>query len=363
MVKFLNLAKLYEEVREDVLPEILEVLDKTQYVLGDKVAAFEKDFAEYCQTEQCVGVSNGTAALHVAMQSCGIGPGDEVITTPMSFMATTSSILMCGATPVYVDIDPKTWNLDPAGIEKAITPKTKAILPVHLYGQMANMESICRIAQKHNLLVIEDAAQAHGATWKGRKAGSWGDMACFSFYPGKNLGAFGEAGGIVSCNELLAARARSLRDWGQEGKYNHVLPGGNARMEGIQGAVLGVKLKHLERWTARRRDIAAMYLNELSGVSRIVLPTVAPEANPVWHIFAVQTEDRLTLQEELKDKGIDASIHYPQAIHELGCYKDLPFAQVSMPVSEHHARHELSLPMCPMLTDEEVMIVVRRLKA
>jgi len=357
MVPFLNLKAQFASIRAEILAEVTEVLESSQFVLGPKVAAFEEAFAAYCNVSYAVGTNSGTSALHLALVAAGIGPGDEVITTPMTFMATTAAILYAGATPVFVDIDQESCNIDPSRIEDAITPRTKAILPVHLYGQMADMPRICAIAEKNNILLIEDAAQAHGAEWNGKRAGSWGIMACFSFYPGKNLGAYGEGGAVVTSNEVLAARLRSLRNWGQEGQYNHVLPGYNARMEGLQGAVLGVKLRHLEKWTERRRSIATMYDAELSGTPGFTLPVQSQYARHVYHIYAVRTPDRTSLQKRLADRGIGTGIHYPQAVHQLTCYKDMPFVQGSWPNAEQCAAEVLSLPMCPMMTDMQVQEV------
>jgi dTDP-4-amino-4,6-dideoxygalactose transaminase len=357
MVPFLNLKVLFATIHAEILAEVTEVLESAQYVLGPKVAAFEKAFAAYCGVRHTVGTNSGTSALHMALVAADIRPGDEVITTPMTFMATTAAILYAGAMPVFVDIDPESSNMDPAKIEAAITPRTKAIMPVHLYGHMADMPRICAIAEKHGLLVIEDAAQAHGAEWNGKRAGSWGHMACFSFYPGKNLGACGEAGAVVTSDDALAERLATHRDWGQKGRYNHVLAGFNARMEGIQGAVLGVKLRHLEGWTEQRRHIAAMYAEKLTGIPGLLLPQKAPEARHVYHIYAVRVADRLGLQVRLTEKGIGTGIHYPQAVHQLACYKDMPFTKGSWPHAEQCAAEVLSLPMCPMMTDAQVLEV------
>ena len=357
MIPVLNLKAQFASIQAEILSEVTEVLESGQYVLGPKVMAFEEAFAAFCGVRHAVGTNSGTSALHLALVAAGIGPGDEVITTPMTFMATTAAILYSGATPVFVDIDPESCNMDPAKIEAAVTPRTKAILPVHLYGQMADMPRICAVADKYGLLVIEDAAQAHGAEWNGQRAGSWGRMACFSFYPGKNLGACGEAGAVVTSDDALAARLRSMRDWGQEGRYNHVLPGFNARMDAIQGAVLGVKLRYLDGWTARRRQVAAIYTEKLAGLPGFRLPQEAREARHVYHIYAVRVADRLGLQQRLTEKEIGSGIHYPQAVHQLACYKDMPFAKGNWPYAEQCAAETLSLPMCPMLTDEEVLEV------
>ena len=361
-VPFLNLSAQFASIREEILPAITETMENSQFILGPRVKAFEDAFASYCGAKHAIGMNNGTSALHLALLAAGISQGDEVITTPMTFVATTAAILYAGATPVFVDIDPESRNLNPAKIEAAITSRTKAILPVHLYGQMADMSSICAIAKKHGLVVIEDAAQAHGAEWNGKRAGSWGDMACFSFYPGKNLGACGEGGAVVTSDEKLAGRLQCLRNWGQEGRYNHVLHGFNARLEGVQGAALEVKLRHLEKWTERRRQVAAIYAEKLAGISGLSLPKELSEARHVYHIYAVRVNDRLDLQRRLAEKGIETAIHYPQAVHQLVCYKDKPFAKGSLPFAEQCAAEVLSLPMCPMLTDEQVMEVCTCIK-
>jgi len=362
MIPFLNLNAQFNSIRDELLSAATEALESTKYILGPKVKAFEDAFASYCGVSHAIGMNSGTSALHLALVAADIGPGDEVITTPMTFMATTAAILYAGATPVFADIESESRNIDPAKIEAAITPHTKAILPVHLYGQMANMPRICEIAKKHGLIVIEDAAQSHGAEWNGKRAGSWGLMACFSFYPGKNLGACGEAGAVVTSDDVLAGRLRTLRDWGQEGRYNHVLPGFNARMDAVQGAILEVKLRHLERWNERRRQVAAIYSEKFADMPGIRLPQVAKEARHVYHIYAVRVADRLGLQRRLTGKGIGTGIHYPQAVHQLACYKDKPFANGSYPNAEQCAAETLSLPMCPMLTDSEVLEVCKCIK-
>lgn len=356
-IKFLDLQTLHQSLRQELLTEIGDVIDTGQFILGPKVQAFEHDFAAYCGTTHAVGLNNGTSALHMALLAANIGPGDEVITTPMTFVATVAAILYAGATPVFADISPDTFTLDPQAIEARITPRTRAIMPVHLYGQLADMPAILGIARKHGLRVIEDAAQAHGAKLDGRVAGSWGDIACFSFYPGKNLGACGEAGAAVTADDALAQAMRKLRDWGQDGKYNHVVHGFNTRMEGIQGAVLRVKLRHLEAWTEARRRVAAVYNERLGQVSGLALPKEAKGARHVYHVYALQVADRDGLQKRLAEAGVPTGIHYPQPVHQLACYRDQPFAQGSFPVAEALAAHELSLPMCPTMTDEQAHAV------
>lgn len=356
-LKFLDLPGLHRDLRAELLGEIADVIDTGQFVLGPKVDTFEQNFAAYCGSTHAIGFNNGTSALHLALLAAGIGPGGEVITTPMTFVATVSAILYTGATPVFADIDPVSYTLDPTKLEALVTPNTRAILPVHLYGQMAQMPAILEVARRHDLRVIEDAAQAHGAQHAGRAAGAWGDLACFSFYPGKNLGACGEAGAATTRDAALARTLRQLRDWGQDGKYNHVRQGFNARMEGIQGAVLNVKLRHLPRWTEARRRVAAIYAERLSDLPDVVLPREAPDSRHVYHIYAIQVADRNALQRRLLEAGVPTAVHYPQPVHQLACYRGQAFAEGHYPVAEALARRELSLPMCPTMSDEQAHFV------
>lgn len=365
MIPFVDLKSQYVSIKDEVNAAIQGVLDSCQFTLGSEVAAFEKEFATYCQTEHGVAVNTGTSALHLALLAAGVGPGDEVITVPFTFVATVSAIDYCGARPVFVDIDPKSFTMDVTAIERAITPKTKAILPVHLYGQPADMAPIVEIARKHKLIVIEDAAQAHGAEYKGRRAGSLGHMGCFSFYPGKNLGAYGEGGMVVTDNPDYTRTIRMLRDWGAERKYEHVLKGYNFRMEGIQGAVLRVKLRHLEAWTEARRAAAARYDSLLAG-SGVPTPTAMPYARHVYHIYAIRTRDRQVWQKTLNEQGIQTGIHYPFPIHLLPAFSDLGYRRGQFPHAEQAASEVLSLPMFPELTSAQVEAVsqaVRNLAA
>lgn len=352
-VDFLNLNLLHAPLKEEFLSAFSEIIDKGCFISGPKVEEFEEDFARYCGVPHAVGLNSGTTALHMALNALGIGQGDEVIVPAMSFIASAEAVRYSGATPLFADIDPAFLTLDPAKVEAAITPRTKAIMPVHLYGQMADMPAICAIAEKHGLKVIEDAAQAHGAELQGKGPGQWGDVACFSFYPGKNLGALGEGGAVVTRDASLADTVKSLRDWGQSGKYNHVLHGFNARMDGFQGAALRIKLKHLETWTEQRRKLAAVYRQELADTEGIVLPEERPQSRHVYHVFAVQVEDRLGLQERLGERQIGSGIHYPQSIPSLACYRTSGF-EAGFPVAEALAKNELSLPMCPTLTEEKI---------
>jgi dTDP-4-amino-4,6-dideoxygalactose transaminase len=320
------------------------------------VAAFEDEFSAYCHARYGIGVNTGTSALHLALLAAGIGPNDEVITVPFTFVATVAAIYYTGAKPVFVDIDPRTFTIDVKAIESAITERTKAILPVHLYGQPADMDPILDIAKRHGLVVIEDAAQAHGAEYKGRRVGSMGDMGCFSFYPGKNLGAYGEGGMVVTNNDEYTRTIRMLRDWGAEQKYQHVLKGYNFRLEGIQGAVLRVKLRHLEKWTEARRSAAAYY-NELLFDSGVRTPEAMSYARHVYHIYAIRTRQRSHWQQVLQDQGIQTGIHYPIPVHLLPAYADLGYVKGDFPHSEQAADQVLSLPMFPELSRVQCEVV------
>ena len=329
--------------------------------LGPEVTAFEERFAAYCNVKHCLAVNSGTSALHLALLAAGVGPGDEVITVSMTFVATTAAILYSGAKPVFVDVDPVTWTMDPSLIEAAITPRTKAIMPVHLHGLMADMDPIMEIARRHNLVVIEDAAQAHGAEYKGRRAGSIGDLGCFSFYPGKNLGAYGEGGAVVTNNPEFAKRISLLRDWGQESKYNHVVPGYNYRMDGIQGAVLNVKMNYIEAWTEARRSAAAHY-DRLLEKHRCGRPMPPAHSRHVYHVYAIRLEQRDEAQKALQAAGVGTGIHYPVPVHLQKAYADLGYGVGDFPVTELLANQFLSLPIYAELAPEQVSAVVTELE-
>lgn len=361
-VPYLDLKAQYRSIKPEIDAAIARVLESAQFVLGPEVAGFERDFAAYCGASECLAVNSGTSALHLALLAAGIGPGDEVITVPFTFVASIAAILYAGARPVLVDIDPRSFTMDPAQVEAAITPRTKAILPIHLYGQTADMDPIMEIARRHRLVVIEDAAQAHGARYKGRPAGSIGDMACFSFYPGKNLGAYGEGGAVTTSNPEYARTIRMLRDWGQDRKYHHLLRGYNYRMEGFQGAILVVKLRHLEKWTEARRAIVQRY-DELLADTDIETPCEMPWARHVFHVYTIRTEDRDGLQSALTAEGIQTGIHYPVPAHLQPAYSDLGYGPGDFPHSEAASRQVLSLPLYPELPAEsvaEVAGVVRK---
>lgn len=348
-VPFVDLKAQYQSIKPEIDAAIQHILDNTQFILGAEVAAFENEFAAYCGAEFCMGVNNGTNAIYLALLAAGVGPGDEVITTPFTFVASVAAIDYTGAKTVFVDIDPKTYLIDPAKIEAAITPRTKALLPVHLYGQACDMDAIMAIAKKHGLLVIEDACQAHGSEWNGKRVGGIGDFGAFSFYPGKNLGAYGEGGATTTNDPECARKIRMLRDWGAEKKYQHVLKGFNMRLEGMQGAILRVKLKYLEQWTEARRAAAKRYDDLLAG-SGVVTPFVQDQARHVYHIYSTRTTKRQEWQDALSAKGIQSGIHYPIAIHLLPAYEDLGYKQGEFPHAERAAAEQLSLPMYPELT-------------
>jgi dTDP-4-amino-4,6-dideoxygalactose transaminase len=358
MVPFLDLKAQYLSIKPEIDAAIQRVLDSSQFVLGSEVADFEQAFAGYCGgTKHCVGVNSGTSALHLALLAIGVGPGDEVISVPFTFVATLAAIDYTGARAVLVDVNPKTATMNPAQIERAITTRTKAILPVHLHGQPADMDPILEIARKYNLMVIEDAAQAHGAEYKGRRCGSLGDLACFSFYPGKNLGAYGEGGAIVTNNDQYAKTMRMMRDWGQETKYHHVVKGFNYRMEGFQGAILGVKLKYLEQWTEARRAHARRYHDLLANLG-IETPREAPNTRHVFHVYAVRVLERDQVQQQLQAAGIGTAIHYPIPVHLQKSFAHLGYTAGDFPVSEELANTVLSLPMYAEMTKAHITEVI-----
>lgn len=349
MIPFLDLKSQYASIKSEIDAAIQGVLNSCQFTLGDEVAAFEEEFASYCGSKYGVGVNSGTSALHLALLAAGIGPGDEVITVPFTFVATVAAIHYTGAKTVFVDIDPRTYTMDARAIEAAITSRTKAIIPVHLYGLPVEMDLILEIAKKYRVVVIEDAAQAHGAEYGGRRVGGIGHMGCFSFYPGKNLGAYGEGGMVMTADPEFARAVRMLRDWGGEKKYQHVLKGYNMRLEGMQGAVLRVKLRHLEVWTEARRAAAVLY-SKLFGGSGVPIPYAPENARHVYHIYATRTANREMVQARLLARGIQTGIHYPTPVHLLPAYADLGYKAGAFPHSEEAADEVLSLPMFPELT-------------
>ena len=362
-VPFLDLKAQHDPHKAEFLAAIAEVIDTNAFAGGPYVAKFETEFAAFCQTKHAIGVGNGTDAIWLALLAMGVGPGDEVITVPSTFMATAEAITYTGAKPVFVDVDEKTYTLDSTLLERAITTRTKAIIPVHLFGQMADMDPIMEIARRHKLYVIEDACQAHGAEYKGRKAGSIGDVGCFSFYPGKNLGAFGEAGASVTNNSDLARKMQVLRDHGQDKKYYHSVVGWNARMDGIQGAVLSIKLKSLNNGNNARRAHAKRYNELLAGLQDVVLPTAAAYGVPVYHLYVVRLKQRDHVLQSLTKRGIGCGIHYPIPVHLQQAYASLGLGEGSFPVAEQCAKEFLSLPMFPELTAAQIEAVAAEAKS
>jgi dTDP-4-amino-4,6-dideoxygalactose transaminase len=361
-IPYLDLKAQYQSIKPEIDAAIARVLESCQFVLGAEVAEFETSFATYCGTTQCIAVNSGTSALHLALLAAGVGAGDEVITVPFTFVASVAAVLYAGARPVLVDIDPQSFTMDPAAIEAAITPRTRAILPVHLYGQPADMDPIMEVARRHGLVVIEDAAQAHGAQYKGRPVGSIGHIGCFSFYPGKNLGAYGEGGAITTSTAKYAQKIRMLRDWGQDRKYHHALRGYNYRMEGFQGAILGVKLRHLETWTEARRKVASLY-NKLLADCSVETPAEMRWARHVYHVYTLRSDDRDGLYAGLSSAGIQTGIHYPIPVHLQPAYADLGYGKGAFPQSEAAAQQVLSLPLYPELSSqaaEEVAAVIKK---
>jgi dTDP-4-amino-4,6-dideoxygalactose transaminase len=359
-VPFLDLQTQYTGLRNEILEALQEVADGTTYVLGPKVAQFEQDFARFVGAGHCVGVNSGTSALHLALICAGVLPGDEVVTVPMTFIATSWAVSYVGATPVFVDIDPATFTMDPEQVERRITSRTRAILPVHLYGQPADLEPLLEIGRRRGIPVIEDAAQAHGAGYQGRLAGTLGFCGCFSFYPGKNLGALGEAGAIVTDDPDVATRLRQLRDHAQSRRYHHVELGFNYRMEAIQGAVLGIKLKYLQGWTEARRRLAARYGEALADLP-IDLPSEAFDRRHVWHLYVALHPERDRIRQELEQRGVQTGLHYPIPVHLQEAYEHLGHRAGDFPVAERVGRECFSLPIFPEMTESQQDRVIEAL--
>ena len=356
MVPFVDLQAQYREIKAEVDAAIGRVVESAAFVLGREVEAFEAAFAEYTGARYCVGVNSGTAAIQLALMACGIGAGDEVIVPANTFFATAEAVSTAGATPVFVDADAVSYTIDATKIEAAVTERTRAVIPVHLYGQAADLGPISEIAARHNLVVIEDAAQAHGSLYRGRRVGALARAGCFSFYPGKNLGAYGEGGAVTTNDAEVARMVRMLRDHGSERKYHHELIGYNFRLEGIQGAVLNVKLRHLDRWNDLRRAHAARY-DELLRGTPLTLPREMEYARHVYHLYVVQAEARDSLQQTLSAAGVQTGIHYPIPVHLQRAYAALPYKPGDFPEAERQAARVLSLPMYPELRDEQLMRV------
>jgi len=361
-VPFLDLKIQYKEIEQEILPMVTDAMENAAFIGGPQVSGFEEEFANLCDSKFCVGVGSGTDALRFALMAVGVGAGDEVITVPNTFIATTEAISQVGATPVSVDIHSDTGNIDVSQIEGKITKKTKAIIPVHLYGQPADMDPILEVAKRHNLPVIEDACQAHGALYKNKKAGSLGVAGCFSFYPGKNLGAFGEAGAVVTQDDEIVDKISMIRDHGQEKKYFHQIEGYNGRLDAIQAGVLRIKLKRLEDWNRSRRENAAYYNELLFEIPGVTIPVEADFAVSVYHLYVIFIDDRDRLQQFLGDKGIATGLHYPMPLHLQKAYEHLGFKEGAFPVTENVAGRLLSLPMYPQLSKEQIKYVAESIK-
>jgi dTDP-4-amino-4,6-dideoxygalactose transaminase len=360
-VPFVDLRSLHSEIEDELQEVFSRVLKSSAFVLGPEVERFEQAFAAYCGTQYCVAVNTGTAALHLALAALGVGPGDEVITVPHTFIATAEAITILGATPVFVDIDPVSFCMDPRQIEGAITDRTRAIIPVHLYGQTADMDAISAIAKNHKIPVIEDACQAHGAEYKGRKAGSLATAGCFSFYPGKNLGACGEGGAVTTDDAQLAQRVRMWRDHGSSRKYEHQFSGHNMRMEGLQGGILAVKLRYLDRWNDQRREVATHYAQAFSGIS-LTLPAEMDYGRHVYHLYVVQSDDRDELRRQLSSIEVETGLHYPIPLHLQEAYRYLGYSKGDFPVTERVKDRILSLPVYPGMSIAAVNFMANELQ-
>jgi len=360
-IPFVDLKAQYNSIKHEIDEAVADIISSTEFIGGTSVDSFEKDFASFCGAEYCVGVGNGTDALTIALKALGIGAGEEVITVANSFIATSEAITNAGARVVFVDINPETYNIDVNKIEAKITKKTKAIVPVHLYGQPADMDPIIALAKKYNLKIVEDAAQAHGALYHERPIGSIGDMACFSFYPGKNLGAYGDGGAILTNNNELALKARKIANHGRTEKYNHELEGCNSRLDGLQAAILGVKLKHLAEWVDKRQINAYLYNKYLKDTG-VITPVEIKNIKAVYHLYVVRVKDgkRETFQDHLKKNGIATGIHYPIALPNLMAYQYLKHNEKDFPEATMASQEILSLPMFPELTEDQINYVARR---
>jgi dTDP-4-amino-4,6-dideoxygalactose transaminase len=361
VIPLVDLKAQYRLIKPEIDGAIQRVIDNTSFILGKEVQAFEEAFAAYCGARYAVGVASGTAALHLALLACDVGSGDEVITSPHTFIATVEPICHVGARPVFVDIDPHSYNIDPAKFEAAITPRTKAIMPIHLYGQPADMDPLVDIARRHDLKVIEDAAQAHGAEYHGKRTGTLGDVACFSFYPGKNLGAYGDGGMVVTDDPQIADQARLLRNHGRQSKYEHQNVGYGERLDALQAAILGAKLAHLDEWTEQRRQAAASYCHLLAGHAVVQVPQEMDGVRHVYHLFVVRVPDRDAVLKQLKEAAIGAGIHYPIPLHLQPALEWMGHHEGDFPHTEQAAREILSLPLYPEIGEEQIAQVVQAL--
>lgn len=356
-IPFVDLKAQYQTLKKEMDQAILDLVGSTQFILGEDVTRFEQEFSAYCNVKHTVAVSSGTEALILALRALEIGPGDEVIVPANTFIATALAVSYVGAKPVFVDADDQNYNMDPEHVVRAITPQTKAMMPVHLYGQPADMTPLLKIAKEHKLYVVEDACQAHGAEYKGKRVGGIGDIAAFSFYPGKNLGAYGDAGAVTTNNKKLFERVTLLHNYGQKVKYHHLVKGTNSRLDTLQAAILRVKLPHLDQWNSRRQEIAQQYAQGLANLA-ITLPVIDKNRTHVFHIYAILTSKRDKLQQYLQERGIGAQIHYPVPIHLQKAYAELRYGKGDFPVSEYLANHELSLPMYAEMTDKQIQTVI-----
>jgi len=361
-IPFLDLKTQFREIEGEVLPMVKEAMENAAFIGGPQVSGFETEFAAFCESKYCVGVNSGTDSLRFALMAAGIGPGDEVITVPHTFIATSEAISQVGAKPVFVDILPDTYNMNASKIQRAIGPKTKAVIPVHIYGQPADMDSILEIAKRKNLVVIEDACQAHGSLYKGKKAGSMGLVGCFSFYPGKNLGAYGEGGAVVTQSEDIANKIRMIRDHGQAKKYFHDMEGYNGRLDAIQAGVLRIKLRRLPAWNEARRRNAQYYNESLSPIKGVTVPTEADGCHHVYHLYVILVDNRDGLQQYLNDKGVGTGLHYPVPLHLQKAYAYKGYKEGDFPVTESVAKRLLSLPMFPELTKAQIEYVAECIK-
>jgi len=361
-IPLVDLNAQYLTIKNEIDDAIARVISHSAFIGGEDLRQFEKEFARYCEVKACVGVGNGTDALYLALRALNIAPGDEVITVAHTFIATAETISLAGARPVFVDIKDDTMLMDPDLLEAAITSRTRAIIPVHLYGQTCEMDRIVKIARRHGLKVIEDAAQAHGARWQGKRAGSMGDVACFSFYPGKNLGAYGDGGAVVSDDETVIERIRMLANHGRLDKYIHEIEGVNSRLDGLNAAILRVKLRRLDNWNRTRRQHAQRYAEVLSR-SSVALPAVHPDAESVWHLFVVRLRERERVQIQLQEAGIGVGVHYPVPLHQQPAYGYLKMSEGTLPVTEKVASQIVSLPMYPELSAEQVEFICESIKS
>ena len=362
-VPFIDLRGQYQTLKAEIDEAVGRVMTNCNFILGNEVEEFERAFAEFSGAKHCVGVASGTDALILLLKAAGVGPGDEVIAPANTFIATILAISFSGAKPVLVDCDPITYNIDPAKIEERITERTKAVMPVHLYGQPAEMDAIKQITDKHNLLLLEDCAQAHGATYKGQPVGSFGLGGGYSFYPGKNLGAYGDGGGVTTNDDGIQHKLSMLRNYGSPKKYHHESIGGNSRLDTIQAAVLGVKLKRLAQWNEGRRNAAALYSRRLEGIAEVIVPQAVDHVVPVWHVYAIRAKNRDGLVAHLQEKGIGAIIHYPIPVHLQPAYADLGHTKGDFPVCEEISDEILSLAMFPEITEEQIDEVTEAIRS